>query len=361
MNKLKLFPTALWKGRNKKHFSSCGYTSFTFWDSSVVKHGGFDVPENIEDCDAVCLFVTYLGGNFVFDSETADKIAALKKPIVVFDYSEYGGHVTTHLSEYNLYGYDIQCSGLLAGDYGKTHEFLLANQDLIKCYFKRELSSNNDLYKVPFRVYPLEFVATCYDDDSPLDTVEQYRARPCIVNFIWGYSNVSRPLFQGAMMLRIRDWCCEFALSYKQVVEHLKTPEKRFITTINHAYYERIKHDELMELNKHAMMTIDLYGAGLKCFRNVESAANCLSAKQDPSKLRWTYPWVDGVNCIALPTLPGSNVIDATKAVDILLTSWTKERESWYNMYLASAKMNSLYNPKNYVPNHIIKHISSNL
>lgn len=353
---MKLFVTAMWKDRPVDNFSTCGYTVHSFWKESVVKFGGVGVS-TLEECDAVCIFVTYLAGNFVFDEDLATRISESKKPIILFDYSEYGGHHTHHLLQYNLYGFQVEHKDLLQGDYRKTHEFLLANQSLVKCYFKRELSAANDLTKVPFRVVPLEFVAPVYCDDVVPDTKEQYYARPCIIDFIWGFSNLSRPFLHGELLLHMQKFNCKYALSIRQATECLKTPSDPFILLTNVDWYERINTAELMNFQRQSHMVIDMYGCGLKCFRNVESTLNCLSVKQDPSKLVWTYPWEHGVNCITLPTKENSNIVDSKRAVDIILNYWRFERDSLYSMYLKSIEMNQLYSPKNYVPNCIVKNI----
>jgi hypothetical protein len=116
-----------------------------------------------------------------------------------------------------------------------------------------------------------------------------------------------------------------------------------------------------MALQKKSQAVIDLYGCGLKCFRNVESTRNCLSIKQDPSRLLFTYPWIDGINCITLPNLPDTNLLDHKKAFEIVYDYRYKKHDLLYDIYVKSMEMNQLYSPKNYVPNHIMKHINENL
>lgn len=357
MNKrIKVFVTSLHFSMYGERFSLCGYTTHTFWKGSFVKYGNVE-EVSLQDCDIVCIFVTYLGERYVFDLELATQIAKLNKPIVIFDYSEYGGHVIDHLPQYNMYGYILETDGLRSGDYGLLHNFLCDHQSQIKCYFKRELSALNDLHKVPFRVKPIEFIGDVYHTDDTPSTIEEYFNRPCVFNFIWGYSNVSRPLFQGMMMYRFQELHAHLALSFRQVQEYLNNPVGKFIILVNHAWYERVNISELMRVQRNSYATVDLYGAGLKCFRNVESTANCLSIKQDPTKMVFTYPWIDGHNCITLPTLENSNILDAEKSINKILDVWKNNRISFYNMYLKSIDTNNLYRPKNYVPNHIIKNI----
>jgi hypothetical protein len=361
---MKVYATSLWTGRDREErFSSCGYTTHTLWKNSIVPYGKIEFS-TIENCDVIFLFTSYLGTNYVFDKDNAKKISDFRKPIVIFDYSEYGGHEENHLHQFNLYGHRLEHDGLLAGDYKLLNEFLLDNQILIKCYFKRELSSRIDVSTVPFKVYPLEFIGDTYVSSDEPDSPEIYYKRPCLLNFIWGYSNLSRPKLQGGIMLNIDKFNTEVAYSYRQVQERLSNPQNYsdyFFFMFPCDWYERIPTKDMMTLQKKSRMVIDLYGCGLKCFRNIESTANCLSVKQDPSKLIYTYPWIDGENCILLPTVYGSNIIDVERSVEILIKYRHQYQHLLYNMYLNSIKMNFKYSPMNYVPNHIVKNVVNSL
>ena len=359
---LKLFVTSMFKDRPNEHFSTCGYTTHAFWKQSVLKYGKVEAAD-VDDCDIICIFVTFLTKDFKFDDELGNKIVKSKKPIVIFDYSEYGGHSEDHLDQYNIHGFKVEYVGLLVGEYSKLHDYLKENRGQIKCYFKRELSVKNDLSKVPFKVFPLEFVGDVYSKNDDPDTPDQYYDRPCIFNFIWGFSNVSRPFLHGEFLKKLSHFNCIYACSYRQVIKILenKIPSNKFIFLVNHDWYERISSDELMALQKLSHVVLDLYGCGLKCFRNVESTANCLSFKQNPSKLVWTYQWEHGVNTVFLPTREGSNIIDEVKSIEIILDFWHGKRHLLYPMYLKSMEMNHLYAPKNYVPNHIIKSIVNSI
>lgn len=357
---MKVYPTALFKDRLNENFSTCGYTTHIFWKNGIEKYGNIEMV-NIENCDIICLFVTHFGSTYIFDREKANIIKSLKKPIIIFDYSEYGQHHVLYLSQYNIFGYKLEHNGLMSGEYKFLNEFLMENQFLIKCYFKRELSIINDLSKIPFRVIPLEFIGDIYCTDENPDTKDKYYARPCLLNFIWGYSNLSRPHLHGTILSNIEKFQAHFALSYLQAKEFLKSPENPFILLVNHDWYERININELMDLQKKSKMIIDLYGCGLKCFRNVESTCNCLSVKQDPTKLMFTYPWIDGENCIILPTAENSNLLDCHESLKILLEYRHDKHHLLYDMYLKSMEMNKLYSPKNYVRNHIIRNIVENI
>jgi len=354
--KLKAFITSLNADKKYPGFSKCGYTHHTFM-GSIHKYGDL-VYSELETADIVCIFVTFLGNDYTFDEYTAELISKSNKPIIIFDYTEYGPHNgEIRINEYNLFGYKIEFNDLLTGNSDKVNKFLLANQKLITCYFKRELGSSIDLNKVLFKVYPLEFIADEYTTNVPVDTKDQYYDRKCIYNFVWGFSNYSRPRLNGTFLLNMEKFACRFAVSYKQATTILKESSEKFIFVTNHDWYERV---DLNLINSKSMMIIDLYGCGQKCFRNVESSKNTLSIKQDPSQLKYTYEWKDGYNCISLPVNDDMS-LNIDTSIKTLLDYRHDKHHLLYDMYLNSVEINKLYAPSHYVPNHLIKNIKSTI
>ena len=354
--KLKAFITSLSQDRKYPEFSKCGYTHHTFMNS-IHKYSDL-IYTDLESADIVCIFVTFLGNDYTFDEVTAELISKTNKPIVIFDYTEYGPHNgEIRIKEYNLFGYKIEFNDLTVGNADKVHKFLLNNQKLISCYFKRELGSSIDLNEVPFKVYPLEFICDDYITNVHVDTKDQYYDRKCIYNFVWGFSNYSRPNLNGVFLLNMEKFACRFALSYKQATTILKESSEKFIFVTNHDWYERV---DLNLINSKSMMIIDLYGCGQKCFRNVESSKNTLSIKQDPSQLKYTYEWKDEYNCISLPVNDDMS-LNIDKSIKTFLDYRHDKHHLLYDMYLNSVEINKLYTPSHYVPNHLIKNIKSTI
>jgi len=355
---MKVYPTSLFQDRDPGSFSTCGYLVNSLWKESLLKYGDI-VQTDIENCDAVFLFISWMGDEYVFDKKSASKIAFLQKPIVVIDFTEYGGYgAEARLSEYNIYGYKLEFSNLLHKDHRKIHEFLSENQSLVKCYFKRELGATIDISPVPFKVEPIDYIHDSYVGNETPESYDDYFKRPIRYNFVWGYSSPSRPQLHGAILQNIEKFQSQFALSFPQCDEILKTNES-FILLNYVPWYSRIPHSQLMTYQKQSRVVIDLYGCGMKCFRNAESTVNCLSAKQDPSKLKSVYPWIDGENCIFLPNRSDNILIDIDKTLEILLKYQHEEQHLLYPMYVKSLEMNRLYAPRNYIPAHIMKHAST--
>jgi hypothetical protein len=354
--RLKAFITSLNVDKKYPQFSKCGYTKDIFM-RDIHKYGNVDYSE-LELSDVIFVFVTFLGNDYTFDEKTAELISKANKPIVIFDYTEYGPHNgEIRVGEYNLFGYKIEFSDLTTGNSDKMHKFLFDNQTLIKCYFKRELGTHVDISKVPFNVYPLEFICDDYNISTNVDTKDEYYTRRCIYNFVWGFSNYSRPQLHGAILVNMQKFACRFALSYKQATTILKDSDEKFMFVVNHDWYERV---DLNPINSKSMMIVDLYGCGQKCFRNVESTKNSLSVKQDPNQLKYAYEWKDGINCISLP-VNNDMSLDLNKSIEVLLEYRHDKQHLLYDMYLNSVEMNKLYSPNNYIPNHLIKNIRNNI
>jgi hypothetical protein len=163
------------------------------------------------------------------------------------------------------------------------------------------------------------------------------------------------------MILNYDKFKTNFAFSFTQAKKRLESNKDNFILSVNHDWYERVSTDELMMMQRNSTVVLDLYGCGLKCFRNVECTSNSLSFKQDPSALIFTYPWVDGDNCVVLPNKDNTTDLDLDASIDILLSYRHENRGKLYEMYLNSIKTNHLYAPKNYVPSHIMKNIIESL
>lgn len=350
--KLKIHVSSL----NKKvigNFSYCGYTNNLI--NSFEKFANVEIT-NLQNSDVVIILATYLGMDFEVDTETIDLIVKLKKPIVVIDYTEYGSRsLKIRNREYNIYGYKIEYEDLINSKEGNCiHNFLLNNNQNICCYFKRELSSIVNLNDVPFPVFPVEFVSEDYNMINLIpDSMDEYLNRNCIYNFIWGLSNMCRLHLHGAMLLNFEKFSCDLISSRAQYEYKIKNKDSRSITLINTDWYERFN---LHDINFNSRMVIDLYGAGQKCFRNVECTKNSLSVKQDPSKLLHTYEWIDGENCIHLP-VTDDLTLDIDRSIDVLLSYRHEKQCELYKMYLNSIETNMKYSLTNYVKNHIIYNI----
>jgi hypothetical protein len=148
--------------------------------------------------------------------------------------------------------------------------------------------------------------------------------------------------------------------SEKQYEEELiKNKRDNAIALFHKEWYERIDY---MKYQSNSRTVIDLYGAGMKCFRTIESTINSISFKQDNSFLKHSYPWIHDENCIMLPNKHDSNNLDELKSCDVI---WDyikgNKKEKLYNIYLKSCEINMKYRNVKYLKDYFIKNVESEL
>ena len=93
----------------------------------------------------------------------------------------------------------------------------------------------------------------------------------------------------------------------------------------------------------------------MKCFRNPESAIYSASIKQDYTKVKFAYDWIDKINCFMLPNETGSNKLNVTKSVDIIMKLIAdNNRNNVYGVYANSFNLAKKYIISNYINDFII-------
>jgi len=357
---MKIFPTSLDKNIQYPQFSKCGYTSHLFYKNCLEKYSSGVTTTTVEHADVICLFVTVLGTDYSFDHVMAKNIESSKKPVVIFDFTEYGGWENVYISQYNIVGEVVENKNCVAGDYLFLHQFLESIRARILTYFKREMSVL-DYSKIQTKVRPLEFITDSYPAEYTPQTENDFYKRQFLYSFIWGYSNISRPLLHAKLMAEYQNMNCNLVLTKEQATVYQMENRKHMVLLLNVDWFERMSMDVVYKIQKNAFGTIDLFGAGLKCFRNVESSYDTISFKQSPDRLVFTYPWVNGENCIFLPSKDNNNLLDIEESYKVLHTYVKDKFSDLYTIYVNSCEINMKYHPENYVPNHIIKNIQNEL
>jgi len=150
------------------------------------------------------------------------------------------------------------------------------------------------------------------------------------------------------------EWLC---LDEKMLKEN--TTNKK-IVLFYRPWYMRIPFPEMMEIYDQGKIGITMWGAGKKCFRDVEASFNCVMAMQE-SKCCYAYPWVHGKNCIMLPNKTLDNgyiIIDEYKAIEDL-DYYLNRDEELYQIY-TYGKNNCLnYRIDNYLTKYLIPKLES--
>jgi hypothetical protein len=138
--------------------------------------------------------------------------------------------------------------------------------------------------------------------------------------------------------------------SEKQLMNVLNNGLRGKYVYINAHSFERLNYDEILPKCK---IILDLYGNGIKCFRNIESAVYGVSAKQDVSIVSHAYPWIDNDNCIMLPINKNNN-LKLNQSINLLLSWLTENNQSkLYEIYKRGNKTVVNYEKDVYIKNYI--------
>lgn len=376
MSNKKIFVTSL----NKLN----SYEKTDGWcDHNIIKYGGFKylatTVDNVNDADFI-IYIRHFGENeFSFDEELANIILNLNKKIIVFDYVEYKSEsifTDEYLYDYDILGYKI--TGVLLkkfiltkkDDYNNIINYFLKFRDnnLIFCYFKRELSKFIDTSDSSFPIYPSDYFNYLYS--SPYNQLyiddyseEYFNNKPIDMFYTWGLSTLDRPKLNGKFLLEFEN--LEINKNTSEMLRVVNTSnqlENRLELKIkNLIFISRIEWLERLDYKKYLLLSktvIDLYGAGMKCFRNFESALDSVSFKQDPSLLLHAYQWENGKNCIFLPN-KDHNRLDINLSYDIIHDYIRNNQNKLYNIFKESKLTAKKYTNEEYTKNYIFPKIKN--
>jgi hypothetical protein len=231
-------------------------------------------------------------------------------------------------------------------------------KDKIRIYFKRELSSLLDLTSLGVKILPVDFINN-YDEYTPC-TEEQFWQRGLDLLYIWGRSSQDRVRLHGTLFSQMDRFGHNMFSSEKQYEEELIKNKRNYAIALFHKeWHERV---DFRKYQNNSRTVIDLYGAGLKCFRTVESTIDAVSFKQNLSFLLHAYPWIHNENCIMLENCKDSNSLDEFKACDVIWHYIRGEgKRDLYRLYLKSCETNLKYRDATYLKNYFVPNIISEL
>lgn len=216
----------------------------------------------------------------------------------------------------------------------------------VRLYFKRELPALCDTSSLGIPVLPADYTNVI---------------KPYTINSKEEFLNRDIDLFTafGKILQEIEAFGHNMFTSEKQHdIEIINNKRKQAILLIHNEWFERTELDKYTNNTK---TMLDLYGSGMKCFRNIESSSNTVSFKQDPNVLIHTYPWTDGFNCVTLPNKQ-TNLLDVDASCSKILEYLRGDKqELLYDIYLNSTETNSKYEIKKYIKDHVIHNIKLHL
>lgn len=274
--------------------------------------GRFVERVSIEECEYIFLILTNYW-DWEIDPAEFEKLQKSSKPIVVFDYWEIG--------------WDKDASGLPFPELNLFHDRVVA-------YFKRELKQNDTR-----GWHPIDFYNN-WEWRIPY-TLEQFNARPIEILMIWGLSNPIRPAVHGTLMAA----CHENGWTYVGHESHIKHESGKKVVLLHKPHYDRLPETDMYRLQSMAKITISLPGAGIKCFRHLESPLNSVMA-MPVNNLVWQAGWDQ------------TNSIQVDGEWPHTLKQELDNPEALYQKYLSGTKRAHECKPENVWKTHILPLLS---
>jgi len=230
-------------------------------------------------------------------------------------------------------------------EWGKFEQFVKDNPPAI--IFKREL------LKKDFKdnIYPIEF--PCFHAKPPVNNKVEFDERSISVVNFWGHSHELRRVTHGNIFLNSAKRGYGVVDNFYHFQQAIK--EYREIwSTIQVPHYARIDMKDLLAIQGHSKLSLSLYGAGTKCFRNSEASINSIMVMMDDN-IAWSYDWIHGVNCIKIPFSSDHEEIrgmkNQWKVIDTIEAALS--RNDLYEIYLNGVENCDRYRVPRYVSEYL--------
>jgi hypothetical protein len=252
---------------------------------------------------------------------------------VLVDCCEYGWNVD--FEHTHFFGKNTE-ERFFSGDEWKRFDDWVAGTPP-KLYLKRELLAKD----VSDTVKPIEYAA--WYEPPPIQTKEEFDARPLEVFFSWGYSSEYRRQLHGKIWTEAHKYgymVCDNLYYLNGFLQHEGNPKKW--VTINVPHFARHPMNEIFGVQGLAKISVSHWGAGKKCFRSSESPLNSVMAMPFDD-YAWSFEWNHGWNCLMFHT--GQEI---EHLVDDI------QRKNLYDIYVNGVENCRRY----YLPNYI-KHLEN--
>jgi hypothetical protein len=237
-------------------------------------------------------------------------------------------------------------------EWAKFNEFVRNKPPVV--YFKRELLSKD----FGGNVHPISFPGywAC-----PVQTKQEFDARPIDVFNSWGYSHELRRMLHGEIFINAVRRNRTVIDNYAHLEQELRDHRKKWVSVIT-PHYARMPMSRILEFQGQSKLSMSLPGAGITCFRHTEACVNSVMVMRD-DKLKWSYGWTHNVNCIKFPVGEDMDSIRGMNGAKEAIESCEEalQNPELYDIYLAGVETCEKYQIKNYVTNYIEKIINEYL
>lgn len=297
-------------------------------EAGVIRH----LPQvfELQDADAVVVPICYC-----HDYHFNTKLESIRKPVILIDFMEYGWDAG---QKENLFGggWLNQFGHINSDEWQKLDEWVSSLGQTLR--FKRELFERD---RYDWRL-PIEF--PCLLEIPATESFEVFASRPIEVFYNWGYSHPIRQKMHGRIFSSAIHLNAHIVDGWEQKLE------RNTWVTIHTPHYQRVALHEVMRWQHRSRASISLPGAGVKCFRSSEAPVGCVPVMLEDN-LAWSYPWVDGENCIRV-----------YKDCHIArLAEIVRDTHRIYDIYVKSQETIRLYEQSRYVKDYVVKSIEERL
>lgn len=225
--------------------------------------------------------------NYVFNEE----LLKLDKYVLVCGV-EYNWNFPLNQTGTHVWGRNTSSSdfGFSGDEWALFDEFVRDNPPILM--LKRELMEGDETDKIRPINYP------CWYEIPEIQSKEEFDARPLLFNFIWGLSHEYRKVLHGEIWQRSGEFgyvVCDNVSNVVPFIQKEDNPKK--VLTANVPWYARHDMGVITAINQLSKISISISGAGLHCFRHSESPMATVMYMWD-SGIKYSYPWIHGVNCI---------------------------------------------------------------
>lgn len=212
------------------------------------------------------------------------------------------------------------------------------------------------------QIRPIEWL--CDHEPARPQSKDEFYGRPMEWLHNWGRSNESRVLFHAKTF----EWSSHLGYdaigSFDHIEEYVKRGMK-FAAAVHVPDTKRIDISRVLQYQRLAKVSTSFSGCGVCCFRHVEAPVNSIMAIQRNRKA-WTYPWVDGVNCLELDLGIGNQCTDGVYFQDegdpyMMKLYNFLQRDDLHEIYANGLETCRLYRPSQFLNNHFIPTIAAKL
>lgn len=289
----------------------------------------------IHDADVAIVPVTRLP-DFKFNPALND----LKKPWVLVDFCEFSWNDPMDSSY--LWGSNrLNCEEFQTEEWRKFDEFVVQNPPVLT--FQRELLEKDKAHNL----LPIEY--TSYLPEQAMDSKEYFKKRQLECLFNWGRSSEYRMMLHGQIFAMSGAFGYDVVSQWDHIDKAVQeSAQGRKWASIHAPHYARLDVKEVHKVTRQSKIALVARGCGVKTFRQGEICDAAVMAMQT-DKLAWTFPWVDGENCIRLDidSMRPEQYVDAIKKMNDALMNLDR----LYDIYCNAMTTARLYRFESYLRN----------